>query len=247
VNPATLIMRKAPVAAAGGFPTTLAGLVIWCDASDAASITHSAGAVSQWSDKSGNARHILQASAALKPVTGLTQFNGLNVLTFNGAKAMHGPSAQYVNGTTGEWTAFIVLRQTTTGSTCAPFNAMNVGNPVAQMLILGTGWLQAHAYNTADAMFQHEPGTIGVNTIACVSSLRTATTVDVRKNGVAGGTTATTGTPKATAVIFNIGAAYNDSQNFVGEFAEFFMYNRALNSTERANAEAYLKTKWGIP
>lgn len=41
---------------------------IWLDASDASTISEVSGAVSQWDDKSGNGRHVIQADAALQPV-----------------------------------------------------------------------------------------------------------------------------------------------------------------------------------
>ena len=53
---------------------------LWLDAADTATITLNGSAVSQWSDKSGNARHVLQVAAEKQPTriaTGL-QFDGSN-------------------------------------------------------------------------------------------------------------------------------------------------------------------------
>ena len=69
----------------GFLPTNLTNLALWLDASDTASITHVAGAVSQWNDKSGNNNHALQSSAAAKPTTGTRTQNGLNVIDFDGS------------------------------------------------------------------------------------------------------------------------------------------------------------------
>jgi hypothetical protein len=41
---------------------------LWLDAADATTVTTVSGAVSQWNDKSGNARHATQANASLRPV-----------------------------------------------------------------------------------------------------------------------------------------------------------------------------------
>jgi hypothetical protein len=41
------------------------------------------GSVSQWDDKSGNARHVTQGTAAAQPTTGAATINGLNVLDFD--------------------------------------------------------------------------------------------------------------------------------------------------------------------
>jgi hypothetical protein len=56
----------------------------WYDASDLATITSVATAVSQWNDKSGNLRNLAQGTGTLQPKTGTRLLNGLNVLDFDG-------------------------------------------------------------------------------------------------------------------------------------------------------------------
>lgn len=58
---------------------------MWFDSSDASTITHSSGLVSQWDDKSGNARNATQVSASSQPITGLRTLNGLNAIDFDGS------------------------------------------------------------------------------------------------------------------------------------------------------------------
>ena len=48
----------------------------WYDAADLSTLTIATGA-SEWRDKSGNARHATQATAANQPLLNLTEFNGL--------------------------------------------------------------------------------------------------------------------------------------------------------------------------
>ncbi len=64
-------------------PADISGLVLWLDASDASTITETAGAVSQWDDKSGEDNHATQTTEALKPTTNSNTLNGRNVLTFS--------------------------------------------------------------------------------------------------------------------------------------------------------------------
>lgn len=64
-------------------PASLTGLRSWYDASNAASITSSGGAVSQWNDLSGNGYHLVQGTGANQPITGTTTINGLNVIVFS--------------------------------------------------------------------------------------------------------------------------------------------------------------------
>jgi hypothetical protein len=58
----------------------------WYDASDLASIVSSGGFVSQWNDKSGKARHLVQPSGALQLQTGTRLLNSKNVLDGNGTQ-----------------------------------------------------------------------------------------------------------------------------------------------------------------
>lgn len=55
---------------------------LWLDASDASTITDTAGEVDTWADKSGNGRNA--TSGVNKPSTGARTLNGLNVIDFNG-------------------------------------------------------------------------------------------------------------------------------------------------------------------
>ena len=63
-------------------------LAAWYDAADEDTITEASGLVSQWDDKSGNARHMTQGTAANQPTTGSRQLNGLNVLDCDGGDFM---------------------------------------------------------------------------------------------------------------------------------------------------------------
>jgi hypothetical protein len=56
---------------------------LWLDAADSDTITESGGAVSQWADKSGNARDARQETGSLQPTTGANTLGGLNVITYD--------------------------------------------------------------------------------------------------------------------------------------------------------------------
>ena len=64
-------------------------LSLWLDASDASTITHSNGSVSQWADKSGNAFHFTQTTAALtNRLLGSVTIGGINAINFDGSDRM---------------------------------------------------------------------------------------------------------------------------------------------------------------
>lgn len=56
---------------------------LWLDAADASTVTTVSGAVSQWNDKSGNARHATQATSGNRPATGTATLNGRNVIRYD--------------------------------------------------------------------------------------------------------------------------------------------------------------------
>jgi hypothetical protein len=70
--------------AAGGWTPAQISPALWLDASDSSTITSSSGLVSQWNDKSGNARHATQSTASRRPAYAATGFNGLPGITFDG-------------------------------------------------------------------------------------------------------------------------------------------------------------------
>jgi hypothetical protein len=57
---------------------------LWLDAADAATITASGSALSQWNDKSGNARHLNTVGGSGSISTGTRTLNSKNVLDFPG-------------------------------------------------------------------------------------------------------------------------------------------------------------------
>ena len=71
---------------------------LWLDASDSDTITHSAGFVSQWNDKSGNNRHASQAIGDKQPITSARTLNGLNVIDLDGADDMLDFDGSFVAG-----------------------------------------------------------------------------------------------------------------------------------------------------
>jgi hypothetical protein len=57
---------------------------LWLDANDLSTITTVSGVVSQWNDKSGNAKHATQSSSTSRPLLSSNILNGRNVIAFDG-------------------------------------------------------------------------------------------------------------------------------------------------------------------
>ena len=70
------------------FNPSLLSSLIWFDAQDQTTITETAGDVSQWSDKSGNAYHLIQNTGAEQPSTFVDNTNGLNAISATGSEVV---------------------------------------------------------------------------------------------------------------------------------------------------------------
>ena len=67
----------------GGDPTTVAGLQLWVDATDASTITTSGTQVTQWDDKSGNGNNITSDLGSPQLGTDSVVFDGNDALTID--------------------------------------------------------------------------------------------------------------------------------------------------------------------
>jgi hypothetical protein len=122
-------------------PREIPGLQAWYDAADSASITLDAGRVSQWSDKSGNARHATNTtSGSTQPSYSTAARNGLNVLRFAAASvqrlAVAGAGTfNFLHNGTESWIAAVSVYGTSSNplASCALFgnngqSSSNVGS-----------------------------------------------------------------------------------------------------------------------
>jgi hypothetical protein len=87
-------------------------LALWFDANDAASITHSSGAVSQWNDKSGNANHAAQATSGLKPTYDATAASNKGAIVFGAGSTQKLLDLTSTLSTGTAWTYFVVAKLT---------------------------------------------------------------------------------------------------------------------------------------
>ena len=101
-----------------------ASLVMWYDASDASSITHSSGVVSQWNDKSGNACHLAQSDNTLRPTYTANILSGkggidfyLNKGLFSTATPTVGYVATIVKAQNTTWNGYHVMLESRTNAT----------------------------------------------------------------------------------------------------------------------------------
>lgn len=246
---------SSPVGSWQGFTPLSLGPAMWFDASDTATITSSAGLVSQWDDKSGNARHATQATSSLQPTTGSQTQNGLNVLSFTNhklqvsytlnfntvtvcavaLKAAAGAGSQTYSRVVGAWNTgdnavYTGEFNTTNGYlfiyyTSATYNGFN---PAANSYRNGASVAtHLYVYNTAS-----------ISTLVMGGG-----SVRFRHNGKdALGTTSTTAMNANQFVIGNAPFIADGALN--GWIAEVVVIPRTINSVEIGLLEDYLKAKW---
>lgn len=231
------LVTRTSGAAAPFSPLNIANLAAWYDASDTATITSSLGSVSQWNDKSGNARHATQGIGSNQPVTGTRSINGLNVLDFEATNDnLLLPSALY-GLSNGPWTYLIVYQ----ADTAASAQRMLVGgSPITYGIFANTGannGINVRQTNTVPATSYTFD-----TSLRCWAGRRNGATLEALINGnLSSGSISTAS--DATISVFTIGSS---SVSMDGMLGEIVMYSRNLTNAEYNQVGQYLAAKWGF-
>lgn len=236
-------------AAASGLPYT-ANLVGWWDPSVAASVTLSSGKVSQLNDLSGNAWHMLQATATNQPTYTTGMQNGLNGLTFSGAQHLTPSSTKAY----GALTLFVVVRFTNNASTGIAFGysgySADFQNRNANGATPNLTWaMQAKPGPSGTAVLKTNNASLDTAWhVAHV--LRDTTTFDPRHDAGSAWVQPTGFSNGTLSAVTNPGKLWLGTRNdlavpYTGEMGEVLLYNAVLGSTDRTNVLNYLKAKWG--
>lgn len=210
----------------------VAGAVVWYDPSDTSTITDAgAGAVSQWDDKSGNARHLTQGTGANRPVTGTATINGLNAIRYtNGSTKALSVTSSFTIATLYAVVVFNNNAQAYSDVVCGQsvsydwFGAGSGGGGI--WFYDGGAFRGATAYSTA--------------TTYVFSLLMNGASSNLALNGV--NSANFTPSDRTAATSFTVGYVSNATQAFdVGEVAAF---PTAHDSTDRDTMHSYLTAKW---
>jgi len=213
----------------------------WYDASATSTVTEAGGSVSQWSDKSGNARHVSQAVPTSQPQIGSKFINGLNTVYSEFPRKLVG-SLPF--------------------SSSGGFEVVFVGAWYNPLLAYEAFWQlsnsggQAFAYTKVNGLkainfrMENDAGTnqqvFGSATLEAtpmiVSCSYDETNVKGYLNGNAAGTTGTV-TPPFTVDTIELGA-FADA-NTLTAIGEFIMVP-VSDTVTRQKAEGYLAHKWGL-
>lgn len=206
-------------------PTDVAGCILWADAD-----SESAGALATWTDLSGNANDLTQATATNQPTVVASVIDGHNVVRFDGVdNYLQSPSVSL-----SVRTEFFVIKKN--GAFTGSYHAI-----ISQSS--GDFYqLYVHVGNTFTSY-------VGVNrdhlvafdsTFTLIRRVVSATSVNVWKNGVAGTSGAHAGGVLNSA--FLVGGIAGNFLN--GDIAEIIVYNSDLSAPDIALVEAYLNDKY---
>ena len=256
---------RIPILAGGGLgitfrPNDLVDLRLWLDASDAATITHSSGAVSAWTSKDPNSRAFNKAGTTL--TTGSTTLNGLNTLVFSAAYLTTTAANSVWNflhdGT--RYAAWAVCQFTSAGAfygllgtngTTSVAHGASIYHDSSARIIHQVGWNQSGAWTALNDAGNNSFATATFALLEVISDPDNATAADRseirRNNGTALKNNTATNAPStedATRAL-QIGAAGNNAGPLAGGIAELVI---AVDPSagELGAMRTYMGDRWGL-
>lgn len=223
---------------------------VWLDADDAATITDSGGAVSQWDDKSGGGFHFTQGTASKQPTTGSSTIGGKNAINFAGLLDWMGASAQPWGASVSD--GFIIMLHKTSDPLVSGCE-FNMGGTSTQ----SEQWTLNSAYGAGGNFHFDAGGWSGANRVTKTSNASAGETLitsgycsttdsvqEARKNGAVVASDATGHTVSFTgnATLF---CRYADWVESNGDLAELIAIEGTVSTDTREKLEGYLAHKWG--
>jgi hypothetical protein len=236
-----------------------ASLALWLDAEDAASITLNGSTVSQWDDKSGNARHVSQATAVNQPNYTASGLNGKPVITFDGTNdALINASAGLMRAVSGATAVMVMSRAANlaAGSDLlwigtSAGNARLVMSTRVGLAAPGEGFtsggrrLSTNSFQTVTG-FAYTSNPI----IAAARHDYANANLEIWQDGTAGASRVyqTAGVTDNNAGPLSVGAGNvaGTGAPLNGYIAEITLVHSALSTTDRQKLEGYLAWKWGL-
>ena len=238
---------RQPAAAGSWTPAELPSLVVWYDADTAGDFTLSGSDITQWNDKSGNARHLTNTGTVTRQTA---VQNGRAVARFTAASSAY---LQYFNASAWMTSSQVgfgwVGKMTSSTNSNGRLAAMTAENgsrdyETSANAILGNrdSSNQALSCNVATAA----PTALSVtyNTWFVESLDVTSGTLSLRVNGGTANTVASS--PSFTTKRFRVGAGIAAGADFWdGDMGEIVLTS-TITSTNREKLEGYLAWRWGL-
>lgn len=223
-------------------PRSVPGCSLWLDAADSLTITLSGTDVTQWNDKSGNARHVTQVTTGLRP----TYSSASNAIVFDGTRYLDIPNA--LAAITPTYTIFVVEKRASDQARFFVGGRVGSGG-VALILGYNSSTISHHTTAAFSDMQVTIPSYLGASEPVRVT--RFAYTGSTRSTFINGGQFSNSQGFSSTLTTWNtanIGAGFNTSSGnwYIGNVYEILFYNATLTSQQNQQVEGYLAHKWGL-
>jgi hypothetical protein len=202
----------------------LISTTVWLDASDASTITLVGSKVSQWSDKSGNNNHWLQADDSLRPTYTQSLINGLPGVDVPQDTFMATANAVLQPDT---HTMMAVVRRNSSGNFIDTLGSSTTG-PNTVLAQIQSGFNAARFNNSSNvAVTFFSDATIAVGSVAILGQSHSPTG-NFTSNSVfqMGRETGAAAAPK--------------------QYGEVILTTSQLSGYDRERLEGYLAHKWGL-
>lgn len=240
--PAAHPYKNFPQLAVAFNPLMFGNCGLWLDAMDASSVVVSSGAVSAWLDKSGNNRHVTQATAGNRPTYVATNLQD-PYLQFSAASSQFLDLSDAANLAVGRsFSVFLVEDRTSSTGALNFFIGGTSGNANSN-LVLGyyNDTLILMAFLNNDLAYTLPQGFAANSDIRIWDYVYTKPGREIWIDGImrALDTNATDLQAWAGATIGRYSTTYYD-----GIIRELLWYTPALTSNERSMVEGYLAHKW---
>jgi hypothetical protein len=228
---------------------------LWLDAADASTVSTLSSLVTEWRDKSGNARHLTQSDNSLRPSYVSADLNGNNVVgTATTGKQLGNSNAALLRNVTAV-SVFLVASSTSTTATTKIFLQIGTATAITRFgfnkstnNFMQSGGRRLNADSFAGLESSVDIGT-GYNLLATVGNYATTTLTNYR-NGSQDSqridwlTSGSTPNDGGGIALFNSNLV--DSGNMTGNIAEIVLVESAASTDTRQRIEGYLAHKWGL-
>jgi hypothetical protein len=229
---------------------------LWLDASDAntlfdatsgGSLVAADGTVARWEDKSGNARHVTQATSGSRPVRKTSVQNSRDVVRFDGLLQKLVVSLDLASPFT-----FIFAGRRNGGTSACGFagNLQNSGNfdgAIFGHFGSGSNNLLASILTRISSTVQNTSRVdVGNNSLISTAVVGSSSYQGYVNGGNLSEVTATYNARNSSISIGSPRTGSTSTESINGDIAEILVFPTALSTTDRQKVESYLASKWGI-
>jgi hypothetical protein len=214
--------------------------ILWTDASDTSTITLNGSTVSQWGDKSGNGRNLVQATATAQPGYNATTFNGKPGITFDGIDdILLSSSLTGISGAAPRTIAYVSRR---VGVGSGPL--IQVGTTTVLRAFGRTVGLTGLLYHWAADLTMSTAG-LNVNNQEVIQSTGAVSTGFRDGTQIASGSFALNTLNTVLHVGGRVPPDFSPAIYCGCVFAEIIVLDKVLSVDERQLLEGYFAWKWG--